>query len=298
MSRAAMSRGARAAARSAPVNRPRRGAAGGASPPGSPRGERRVPDGLAPRRALAGMLIALAAAAAISAPTGTGADPALLARVEAMATRYHEDPAALDLLRADLERAVERDGRVDLLVALARVSFIWGDVRATSGEARLEAYDRGRAAAKRAVEREPHSALAHLWYAVNTARWGQVRGVVRSLFLLPEVRREIDTVLALDPGLTAVYALAGNVDYEVPGLLGGDLARAEAMFRRGLEQDPAFTAMRVGLAKTLIRRGRIAEARRELQAVLAESSPTNRADWTVKDAPEARRLLESIRGKS
>ena len=227
-----------------------------------------------------------------------GADPALLARVERIAAQYHEDPKALDPLRDELTRAAEREPRVDLLIALARVSFIWGDVRATSTDAKLDAYERGRAAAKRAVELEPKNALAHLWYAVNTARWGQTKGVMRSLFLLSEVQKEIETVIALDPKLTPVYSLAGNVYYEVPGMLGGDLAQAEAMFRRGLEQDPVFTGMRVGLGKTLIKRGRIAEARRELERVLAETAPRNRADWAVKDVPEARRLLESIKGRS
>jgi tetratricopeptide (TPR) repeat protein len=226
------------------------------------------------------------------------ADPALLARVEAAATAYHENPGTLDPLREELTRAVERDPRPEVLIALARISFVWGDVRARSAEEKLDAYERGREAARRAVEREPKNALAHLWYATNTARWGQTKGVVRSLFLLPEVQREIDTVLALDPKLTAVYSLAGNVYYEVPGMLGGDLAKAEAMFRKGLEQDRHFTGMRIGLAKTLIKRGRVAEARRELDAVLAETAPRNRADFTVKDVPEARRLLESIRGKS
>lgn len=230
--------------------------------------------------------------------TSVSADPALIARVETVATTYHEDPKALDALREEVTRAVERDARPDLLIALARVSFIWGDVRATSPEQKLDAYERGREAARRAVEREPKNALAHLWYAVNTGRWGQTKGVVRSLFLLPEVQREIDTVIALDPKLTPVYSLAGNVYYEVPGMLGGDLAKAEAMFRKGLEQDRHFTGMRVGLAKTLVKLGRIAEARRELDGVLAETAPRNRADFTMKDVPEARRLLESIRGKS
>jgi tetratricopeptide (TPR) repeat protein len=227
-----------------------------------------------------------------------GADPALLARVERTAAQYHEDPKVLDPLRDEVARAAGREPRVDLLIALARVSFIWGDVRATSTDAKLDAYERGRAAAKRAVELEPKNALAHLWYAVNTGRWGQTKGVMRSLFLLSEVQKEIETVIALDPKLTPVYSLAGNVYYEVPGMLGGDLAQAEAMFRRGLEQDPVFTGMRVGLGKTLIKRGRIAEARRELERVLAETAPRSRADWTVKDMPEARRLLESIKGRS
>jgi len=56
--------------------------------------------------------------------------------------------------------------------------------------------------------------------------------------------------------------------------------------------------MRVGLAKTHVRRGRVAEARHELERVLADAAPTNRASFTVQDAPEARKLLESIRETS
>jgi hypothetical protein len=246
------------------------------------------------------MKLRLTLAVALVALTGgiASADPALLARVERMATSYHENLAGLDTLRDEVTRAAERDPRPETLIALARVSFIWGDVRATSPEHKLDAYDRGRAAARQAIDREPKNALAHLWYAVLTGRWGQTKGVVRSLFLLPEVQRGIDTVIALDPKLTAVYSLAGSVYYEVPGLLGGDLAKSEAMFRKGLEQDRHFTGIRVGLAKTLIKLGRTAEARRELEAVLAETTPRNRADFQVKDTPEARRLLESLRGKS
>lgn len=83
--------------------------------------------------------------------------------------------------------------------------------------------------------------------------------------------------LELDPELAA-YALAGNVYHEVPPLLGGDLARAHEMFHKGLALDPRFTAMRVGLARVLISQRRIAEARRELQAVIDEPAPSNLAD--------------------
>lgn len=108
---------------------------------------------------------------------------------------------------------------------------------------------------------------------------------------------EIRHILDLDPKFTPVYALAGYVFYEVPGLLGGDLDKAEEMFRKGLEQDPMFTGIRVGLGKALIKKGRIAEGRRELQAVLDEKEPSNLADWTLKDSKEARELLESVKGR-
>jgi Tfp pilus assembly protein PilF len=108
----------------------------------------------------------------------------------------------------------------------------------------------------------------------------------------------METALALDPHFPPAYVLAGTVSYEVPGLFGGDLAKSEALFRRGLEVDPRFTGLHLGLARTLIKRGRIAEARREAQAVLDEKAPANVADWTLKDVPQARALLASIEGRS
>lgn len=219
----------------------------------------------------------------------------LVAEVRIFSSRYHENLARLDTIREELEQVVRTDPHADELVALAQICFIWGDIRATTAAQKLEAYEQGRQAAKRAVQMDPKNVAAHFWYATNTGRWGQTKGVVRSLFLLPIVQEEIQIILDLDPQFTAVYTLAGNVSYEVPGFLGGDLDKAEQMFRKGLEQDPKFTGMRLGLAKTLIKKGRIEEARHELQAVLDEKEPRNLADWVMKDARRARELLEAIR---
>jgi len=237
------------------------------------------------------------ALALLVGPTAWARSP-FAAELRTVSTRYHQDPSRLDAIRAGLEEALRSGEDVETLVALAQVSFIWGDVRAASNDQKLEAYDRGRQAAKRAVELDSRNVLAHFWYGTNTARWGQANGVVRSLFLLPTVKEEIRMILELDPSFPAVYALAGNVFYEVPGLLGGDLDKAEEMFRKGLELDPRFTGMRVGLGKTLIKKGRTAEARRELQAVLEEKNPSNLADWTLKDSKKAHQLLQSIKGQS
>ena len=147
------------------------------------------------------------------------------------------------------------------------------------------------------MELAPRSVTTHLWYAIDTGRWGQTKGIMRSLVLLPIVKKEIDTVLALDPKFPPAYSLAGHFYLEVPGMLGGDLDRSENLFRTGLGLDPTFTGMRVGLAKTLLKKGRVAEARKELDAVLAEKAPHNLADWTLKDSVEARQLLDSIRSR-
>jgi len=213
----------------------------------------------------------------------------------ALVARYHEDRATLDRARDLLEDELRRESRVETMIMLSYVWFLWGDIRATTPEEKLAAYERGRELGKRAVELAPKSHDAHLWYAINTGRWGQTKGVLRSLFLLPTVREEIDILFQLDPRSVRAHSLAGNVYLEVPGLFGGDRAKAEEHFKKGLALDPKFTVLRVDLARAYIAAGRYAEARRELQQVLSEPAPTIIADWTAKDQPRAKELLESIK---
>ena len=240
--------------------------------------------------------VLLVAASFVLAPSlALGQSPVESAR--ALVARYHEDPSLIDRARDLLEAALARDRQVDTMVMLAYVHFLYGDVRATTTEDKLAAYDRGREIAKRAVELAPRNPEAHVWYGINAGRWGLTKGVMRSLFLLPTVRQEADTTLELDPRNLRALALSGNVFLEVPGLFGGDRAKAEQQFRKALEIDPHFTVARVDLARVLIAGARYAEARQELQRVVDERAPNNIADWTAKDLPRARQLLESLKGK-
>jgi tetratricopeptide (TPR) repeat protein len=238
------------------------------------------------------VLAVLAVAAPAPALTET---PAQTAR--ALVARYDEDTTRIDRARDMLEVALAADRRVDTLITASYVYFLWGEVRARTSDEKLTAYERGRELGKRAVELAPRDEEAHLWYAINTGRWAQVKGVLRSLFLLSTVRAEIETILELNPRSARGRALAGNVLMEVPGFAGGDKAKAEDQFRRGIDHDPHFTSLRVDLARLLIAAGRYDEARRELARVVDEKAPTNIADWNVKDRPRARELLESLRGK-
>jgi Tetratricopeptide repeat len=215
----------------------------------------------------------------------------------ALVARYHEDQANIDRARDLLETALAKDRQVDTMIMLSYVQFLWGDLRARNDDEKLAAYDRGRQLGERAVELAPKNPEAHVWYGINTARYGQTRGIMRSLFLLPTVQREIDTILSLDPKNTRGHSLAGNVYMTLPRVAGGDMARAEEHFKKGLAIDAHVTVLRVDLARLYIATGRYVEARQELTRVLEERAPRIVADWTVRDAPRARALLDSIKDK-
>lgn len=235
---------------------------------------------------LAAMLLLVPSAALARSP---------LEEATAILATYHEDQARLDRARDLLERSLRSDSRVETMILLSRVYFAWGDVRARDDEEKLAAYDRGRQLGKRAVELAPRDPEAHFWYAVNTGRWGTTRGVLRSLFLLPTMREEIAIILELAPDHPGALGLAANVELALPW---GDLDKAEKDLRKGLSLDPRATALRVDLARLLIKRGRYADARREIERVLAEKEPRSLADWSVKHTRRARELLDSIRDKS
>lgn len=213
---------------------------------------------------------------------------------KALVATYHEDLTRLDRARDLMEKSLKVDPQVEAMILLSRIYFVWGDVRAATAEEKLNAYDRGREVGKRAVELAPRNAEAHFWYATNTGRFGQTKGVLRSLFLLPTIREALEIIFELNPKHVGAHTLAGNVELALPW---GDLEKAEEYFRKGLKLDPHYTAIRVDLARLLIRRGNRSEARRELQRVLSETRPSNLADWTVKDAKTARELLQSIKDK-
>jgi tetratricopeptide (TPR) repeat protein len=242
-----------------------------------------------------GALLWAALALLAAAPLPVWAQSPPVAELRVWATRYHENPQKIDEIRAALEQAAQKDAGLDTLLVLAQACFIYGDVRAKTPEEKLMiAAGRSQSAPSRLPPRAPPSTSG----MAPTGRWGQTKGVMRSLFLLPTVKDAMEAALALDSAYAPAYALGGNIYYEVPGFVGGDLDRSEAMFRKGLELDPHYTNMRVGLARTLLRKGQTAEARREAHAVLEEKAPSNRADWTVKDVPQAKALFEQIKERS
>jgi tetratricopeptide (TPR) repeat protein len=245
------------------------------------------------RRCLVPLAVALAL---LLGPASLRAETQL-DRARDLLTRYHEDVTRIDQARDLLEGELARERRVETLALLSRTYFLMGEVRSTTDDEKLVAYALGREHGQRAIELGPRNEEAHVWYAINTGRWGQVKGVMRSLFLLPTVREELDVIFSLNPRSVRGHALAGNVFFEVPGLLGGDRQKAEEHYRKALEIDPRFTVVRIDLARLLIASGRQAEARKELTRVVGETAPSDLAGWTVKDVPRARQLIESIKGR-
>jgi tetratricopeptide (TPR) repeat protein len=244
---------------------------------------------------LSGLAVVLIVGAPVSAP---GQTPVEIAR--GLLKQYQEDPARIDRARDLLEAAVAKGAGSDVptLLTLARAWFLIGEERAKTEEARVAAYERARDVARRATELAPRDPDAHLWYAITLGSWSQEKGLLRSALALRNLRKEVDTVLELDPRNIEAHIMAGSIARELPLLLGGDRKEAEEHFKTARRLDSRLTGARLELAQLYINMGRYAEAHQELQAVLAEKAPTDRPRWTLREVPRARQMLESIRDKN
>ena len=244
---------------------------------------------------LFGLAAVLIVAVPVSAP---GQSPVETAR--GLLKQYQDDPARIDRARDLLEAAVAKGagGDVPTLLTLARAWFLYGEERARTEEVKVAAYERARDLAKRATELAPSNPDAHLWYAITLGTWSQAKGLLHSALALRNLRREVDRVLELDPKNIEAHIMAGSIARELPLLLGGDRKESEEHFKTAQRLDPRLTGARIELAQLYVNMGRYAEARQELQAVLAEKAPTDRPRWTLKEVPRARQMLESIRDKN
>ena len=233
------------------------------------------------------LLAALAVWSRVDAQDAVPAAHALLAA-------WHEDPARIDRARALLETAAAANAEPATLIELSRVWFLTGEFRARGDADRVAAYERGSEWARRAIGLAPNNDRAHFVLAINTGRLAEIRGIMRALPLVTKIREESEAVLRLNPASVDGLILAASLAAEMPGFMGGDRAKAEALFRRALELDPHQSGGRLELARFYIATRRWNDAQRELRAVVDESAPTDVARWTVSERPRARRLLTEL----
>lgn len=264
--------------------------------------------------ALAAMLLASALpAAALRAqePPATGAGPA--ATSAALPPPAATDPLAepRELVesaantKANLKRAIalyQERLQDSSLPAAARAngwadaSRAWlrlGDLESQESE-RVRCYTAGREAAKKGLAIDAQHVESLFWDMANLATTGRARGVMNSLFMLPELRRGLNRILQLDPHHQLAKQTLAEIDHAVPGIAGGSDERAEKAYREILQRDPRFTSTMANLAKLYRDQGKKDEARQWAKKLVGMTNPSNPNDFRKFDKAEGERVLAEL----
>jgi tetratricopeptide (TPR) repeat protein len=124
--------------------------------------------------------------------------------------------------------------------------------------------------ATKAVDTEPEKPDGHYWLGVNNGKYGEARGVLKSLSLVKPIKQDMNKVIELDRSYEDGGAdrVLGRVFFKVPGIAGGSKEKSLEHLLKSKELGPEDALTRVYLAETLLKHDKADEAREELEYVL------------------------------
>ncbi|MGE3538309.1 MAG: TRAP transporter TatT component family protein [Candidatus Tectimicrobiota bacterium] len=206
----------------------------------------------------------------------------LLTAVDRLATES-EQLAQQRRILSLLEQALSTDpGNYQLLWRATRACYKAGD--ATTDASKSTYFERGIALGQRAVAQQPTGVEGHFWLGANYGGLSEVQGMLKALQTVKKVRTAMQMVLQLQASYAQgdAYRALGEIERQLPGVLGGSLKRAVTYLEQGLRIAPENLAMKLALARAYHGAQREQESQHLLNEILRtpvrpEHAPADRA---------------------
>ncbi len=156
---------------------------------------------------------------------------------------------------------------------------------------KLKVYDKAVKYGKLAVKLNDNGVEGHFWLGASYGKYGETKGVMKSLFLVKPIKKEMNKVLKLDDTYECggVYRVLGRLYFKVPGLFGGSKTKSLKYLLKEKEICPSNPLGRYYLADTLRKKGKKKEAIKELEWIL------NLKDVDPRWAPEFEFVLKDAK---
>jgi hypothetical protein len=251
------------------------------------------------------MLLTLAALAAVSASCARAPssepprESTSAAELVAQADALYAERSSIEKVReavAVLRRARMADyGNFEAIWKLSKYDYYLGG-HEPDEQRRLEAFREGITAGEAAVMLAPDKPEGHFWLGANLGGRAKAQGPLYALSSVPDIRREMETVIKLDDGFQAgsAYLALGQLDLELPDLMGGDSKRAVEELERGLKVGQDNALLRLELAEAYYEVKRPADARAQAEAILKMKIPPGYETEYREAAGGARQLLKKL----
>lgn len=227
----------------------------------------------------------------------TAASAAALGRVASIDELYfHRDKGDnLERSISELEPLIEENQSAKPYWMRCRSLIRRGEKREKKSD-KLADYDLARKDCERSVALDASSADAHFWYGVAMGRWGQAKGILKALFLIKPIRREMNETLRLDPGHGGAHHVLGEMLWQIPGFAGGDKKKALQEFEAAVRLSPDHSSNYQPLAEAYLHFDRKNDAVRTLKAVAAIKAPEDPAEYP-ENLADADKLLATLGAK-
>lgn len=244
-----------------------------------------------------------AAAAAVSvlvalSGSAQGAPESGLAAARA-AYDHRADPAsakaAVELFR---EAAKADPASVEARWEGARAAYFYGNYTqaAAPDSEKMAIFDGGITLAKEAIALAPKNVEGHFWLGVLDGVYGEAKGIFKSLSLVPEIKKEMQTCLEIDPAVEGYGPdrVLGRLYFKLPWFKGGDTTKSIAFLEKSLAGAPTNALTKLYLAESYKSGGMKAKAVAQLNEVIAMTPDPRWAAEYPSIKAQAEKLLAKL----
>lgn len=232
------------------------------------------------------------------ATMGGGNDAKMAADRIAEAEPLWEGRADLQKARvcvAALRQARTADyGNYEAAWKLARASFYVGD-HTDDDDERDDMFREGTEAGKAAVLLEPNKPEGHFWLGANYGGTA-AHSTIANLSSFQDIKGEMEAVLKIDEAYQgySVYLGLGRLYLQAPRPFGGSTAKAIEYLEKGIKLNPQHSLMRYHLAQAYESENRDAEAKKQLETLMAtQPDPKYMAEHNTA-VERAKKLLDKM----
>ncbi len=231
---------------------------------------------------------------------------------EARPGPFEEALTAADVLyleRGDLDKARKayrmykkalqhRPGDYEGLYKAARAAFYLLE-NITVKRRKKEIVAEAREYAEKAVKVNPKGVEGHFWLGVIYTKVGEIKGVLKALFLIKPAKKKMFKVIRMDEAYegAGAYVVLGRIYSQVPGLFGGSDKKARKYFEKARSIFPKNTLNLLFMAETYWDLDEEDLAVKTLEELINLEADPRYIPESKKHKKEARRLLKKYRKK-
>ncbi len=241
--------------------------------------------------------LALSCSSEQARPTDASAEREQLSELMAQADQLYAQRESVERAReavAVMRRARFADtGNYEAAWKLAKFNYYLGE-HEKDEHLRAEAFREGIAAGEAAVRLGPNKPEGHFWLGANLGGRARLQGPLYALASVPDIRKEMEAVIKIDEGFQAgsAYLALGQIDLELPEIMGGNRERAVENLEKGLKFGEQNAMLRLRLAEAYLDVKRTEDARQQLNAIFKLKPSPDYLPEYKQAAAAARALLE------
>jgi tetratricopeptide (TPR) repeat protein len=191
------------------------------------------------------------------------------------------------------EAEFKQDGLESMFLWMRCRSLVARGEKREKKSAKLADYALAQADCEKSVALSSASADGHFWYGVSMGRWGEAKGILKAMFLIKPIRKEMAETLKIDPNQGGAHRVLGEMLWQIPGFAGGDKKAALAEYETAVKLAPNRSTNYQTLAEAYLHFDRKEDAIRTLKAVAEIKTPADPAEYP-SDLADAQKLLAKL----